>query len=434
MLIRIKKLLGDTDIKELLFKGGSFFLIKAVGLLCSFAFMWFLAHKYGAKVNGLMAISISIIMIGSIVPKLGYDINFVRLFPIKQANKILFREAIGASTLTALILMALIVLFEGHVADWFGVSTENIGYIRFSAVAIPIWVFISVASSVYRADKKNAQFSFYTNTSRFLFSLVIILVLYYVFGFRSEDAPVKAYLIALLVSAVLLTIGIWPILNNRFSAGARLKLIDFTKDSLPMMLSASIVVMMGWADTIILSLFESKDVVGVYSIAVRLATLVSFGLNSLNSILAPKLSSFYNAGEIPKYKNLIGITAKVNFFFSLMTIALIIVFRNYILSFFGEEFLIGAAALVLLCVGQLVNAICGPVGVILQMTGHQKTFKNFLVLALIVNVALNLVLIPIWGMLGGALATIMAMAVWNISSAVYIKTKLNIKSYYLFSL
>jgi len=72
----------------------------------------------------------------------------------------------------------------------------------------------------------------------------------------------------------------------------------------------------------------------------------------------------------------------------------------------------------------------GSVGVIMQMTGHQKVYQNIVLIALILNIVLNFTLIPLYGILGAAIATVVSISSWNIIGAVYLKQKLNIRSYY----
>ncbi|WP_034060377.1 oligosaccharide flippase family protein [Lacinutrix jangbogonensis] len=431
MINKIKTKLEDTDIKDLIFKGGAFFFIKIAGVLFSFLFTWVVAKWYGANVNGLIAISFSIMMIGAIAPKLGYDLNLVRYLSIGNANKRLFNQATLISLFLSFIIMIILLMLRERLALIFFDKVVHLEYINYACYSIPIVVYISLGTSVFRVEKQNSKFSFYTNTSRFLFAIIILSILTFVFNVKEDSFPIKAYFFALLITAILIAFQVRPILNSKFKDSRKIKIKNFTIDSLPMMFSASIVVIMGWADSIILGLYEKESVVGVYSVVVKISTLISFGLNSLNSILAPQLANLYAQGNTIKYSKLIKLVSKINFFCSLVTILFLIVFNDYILSFFGDEFIEGQFILIVLCVGQFVNAFCGPVGVVLQMTGNQKVFKNFLFIALIINIILNLLLIPKMGMLGGALGTIFALAFWNISSAVYIYNKLKIKSFYI---
>jgi O-antigen/teichoic acid export membrane protein len=97
---------------------------------------------------------------------------------------------------------------------------------------------------------------------------------------------------------------------------------------------------------------------------------------------------------------------------------------------FGNEFIEGATVLIILCVGQVVNSISGSVGVILQMTGHQKVYQNIVLIALILNLILNLLLVPLYGTIGAAIATVISISSWNVIGAIYLKKKHNIITYF----
>jgi O-antigen/teichoic acid export membrane protein len=55
------------------------------------------------------------------------------------------------------------------------------------------------------------------------------------------------------------------------------------------------------------------------------------------------------------------------------------------------------------------------------MTGHQKTFQNILLVALIINITLNILLVNIYGVNGVAFATAFSLAFWNITAYIYSK-------------
>ena len=88
-------------------------------------------------------------------------------------------------------------------------------------------------------------------------------------------------------------------------------------------------------------------------------------------------------------------------------------------------------ALILLAFGQFVNSISGSVGYILQMTGKHKVFQNIILAATIINIVLNAVLIPVYGISGAAFASMVSLMFWNLTSVVYIRTNLNIMTLYI---
>ena len=84
-------------------------------------------------------------------------------------------------------------------------------------------------------------------------------------------------------------------------------------------------------------------------------------------------------------------------------------------------------ALIILCFGQVVNIVCGSVGMILLMTGHQRYSILSVIAAVLLNAGLNLLLIPSYGLTGTAIATAGSMAAWNFIMYIFVlkKTRIN---------
>ena len=90
------------------------------------------------------------------------------------------------------------------------------------------------------------------------------------------------------------------------------------------------------------------------------------------------------------------------------------IFGEFLLSIFGEGYEGSISILRILCFGQIINALCGPVMYLLNMTGNEKEARNTMIYAAIVNISANILLIPIFGLEGAAWATSSTMILWNI--------------------
>jgi O-antigen/teichoic acid export membrane protein len=95
---------------------------------------------------------------------------------------------------------------------------------------------------------------------------------------------------------------------------------------------------------------------------------------------------------------------------------------------FGSSYTIASTALQILVVGQVLNVFFGSVGTILNMTGMEKEAVTSIAIAIIVNISLDLVLIPLFGMVGAASASALSIFVWNMISRHYVKTRVGIES------
>ena len=196
-----------------------------------------------------------------------------------------------------------------------------------------------------------------------------------------------------------------------------------------MMLSSSVLLMMSWVDSIIIGIFKPDAEIGIYNVAIRLAMISSIILGSVNSIVAPKLSFAYNNNIKKAFAKIVKESTRLIFFSTLPILLLLVLFPTLLLSIFGEEFINGRNTLLILLIGQAVNAMSGSVGVIMQMTGKEKQFRNILFFALLINISLNLFLIPVHGILGAAIASTISIIFWNITSVLYIYRKLHVLTF-----
>jgi O-antigen/teichoic acid export membrane protein len=146
--------------------------------------------------------------------------------------------------------------------------------------------------------------------------------------------------------------------------------------------------------------------------------------------LAPKISELYSNSEFGKMKQLIAKSTKLIFIVTLPLVIIIILANKLVLSIFGDEFISGGVALIVVMLSQLFNAISGSSGQVMNMTGNHKMLRNFTIYSAILNIALNLLLIPSYGILGAAIATASSIIVLNLSSAVFVKRILGIKTYF----
>ena len=158
--------------------------------------------------------------------------------------------------------------------------------------------------------------------------------------------------------------------------------------------------------------------------------LVSFNLDAINSILAPKISEFFHRNKKDDLIKTVNFTVAVSSTISIVTFLFLITFSNFFLGIFGDEFEAGKWVLIILAFGQLLNCLSGSVGLLLQMTGHQKVYRTIMIYGLFLNIFLNLILIKPFGIEGVAIATMSSFVLWNLLGVYYVKKHLGISPYF----
>ena len=195
---------------------------------------------------------------------------------------------------------------------------------------------------------------------------------------------------------------------------------------LPYMLLSGTHVIMAQTDVVMIGYFLGTKSSGIYSAAAQTAVLIAFSLIAVNTIAAPMIAELYALNRRPELQRIITLAARGNLLFALPASLFLMVMGKPVLGLFGTEFPTAHLALGILAVGQLVNALAGSVGFLMTMTGHHWQTVLVLSLAAFLNIALNLLLIPYFGLAGAASASAISLALWNIVLTWRVKVILHI--------
>jgi len=194
---------------------------------------------------------------------------------------------------------------------------------------------------------------------------------------------------------------------------------DWRKSALPLMFAASSGVIYGQADTLMLGSIKGARAVGIYGIADRGSDLILVLVLVVSTALAPHVARLYATGDVGGIERLAIKFARATFLCSLpMALAFVSFGYWYLLVFYGPAFTAAQRALTILSIGKILSVMLGLPGMILIMTGYERDAARAIGLSAIITILLNLVLIPLWGLEGTAIATASTTILWNILMAI----------------
>lgn len=184
-----------------------------------------------------------------------------------------------------------------------------------------------------------------------------------------------------------------------------------------------------YADMIMLGAMARSQDVAMYKVAVQLSMFVAFILSIANMVIAPNISRLYYKNDFRELQKILTITSRISLVFALGSSFCFFVFgRNILGLLFGEQFESAYFALLMLSLGQLVNVASGSVLLILNMTGNERLSAFVLAVTSMLNILLNLIFIPKFGLNGAAVATLVTVIIWNLSLCFLIRKKLSLDS------
>jgi len=421
--VKIIKQIGDRHLFELLRGSAVALFFRVFGMVAGFVFIWVINDIYGSGGLGLFNTIWAVLLISTVIAKLGFDSSIVKFiagfYGQKKFSFISTIYKIGLSwiSMASIGVGIIIFIFSKELAIRFFESSEQSNLFVITAfLVLPLSV-INFNAETLKGLKNITAFSSFQNGTIFLSTLLFVGVFYY-FREMQEDI-IEALGIALLS---LVPISFWVVrktmrkkINKEFTHcdPFPLKRYSILKITLPMLYTNSLFLIMSWTDTIMISANMDNSDVGIYNTALKIAAISSTMLMAVSSIAMPKYAELFERKDFHLFKNFAKQTTLITVLVSLPLFLVIFLFPSFLLNIFDPEFIEAKGALLILACGHLFTAISGSTIQLLSMSGKEKIARNILLSSAIINVSLNYILIPIWGITGAAIATASTTIIWN---------------------
>jgi len=404
--------------------------IKVLGALSSYVLSYLIAKKFGAEGNGVFVIFMTYTVILSTFFYLGLDFFLVKQISIlmKQKNYLEIEKLYKKILYNYIFPVFIILVIAGILLYCYFAKT----IVLMVACGVIVNVFIDINSAVFRGMKMAEWYSFFIQFSKHFITVVLFLLLIL------SDEPesfLLVYLSSLVINGVLSFLVLIKSFNKFPKTDTSIvtkddSLISILKRSREFFFTSIIIITMAWIDFILIDLFLDQTSAGIYSVALKLSTLISFGFTAFNAFLAPKISEIYSEGSIKKLQKVLSQNFVMTFPMLLVPFLGILFFNEQLLSFFGSEFKSGWIILLFLAGGQFINSVFGPVSLLLQMTNYQKIFQNILIFTLIFKVACSLIFVKIWEAEGVALANFLVLSLWTLIGSYFVYKKVGVYSWF----
>lgn len=439
MIRKIRKELGadlrDRGFREVAREGGMTFLIRIGGLIAGYLFIFLISRFYGSEVLGAHTLSVTVLMMFTVAGRLGMDVHLVKHFATAHADgrwdKIfeVYRKTIIVVLIAGLVLSVLLYGFAPLIAENVFKKPMLAPWLRVISFGVFPMIMRFINSECYRGMGMNREYAYSQNVGYFLYASVILGA-----GLLFTGNALLPN-IAFVTSLLILTFSGSYLILRRIKAHTSVPSSDYDvkemiRESLPMMMTNSLLLISGWVITILLGIWSTQSDVGIYSVVLKISTLSTLMLMSVNSIATPRFAQLHAKGDMDAFRKFTGQATRVIFYSSFPVFLGILIFNKQLLWLFGEEFEAGSTALLITMTGQFFNVFAGSVGAILNMTGNQRVFRNIVTISTLITVALCFWLIPDYGLTGSAIAGAVFMTLWNVISTIYIRIKLKVNSFY----
>ena len=337
-----------------------------------------------------------------------------------RANQIIF--------LIALLVAIFAFLFSYFFKDNF--SSMYLNTLWISLMVLLLTPLVSIRKALLRGLNK----IFFSQLPEFILqplTLALLIITTYLVFNESVFSPEVAMLLR--VSAIAVTLIASVILVHYYfpkavkNATPEFEMQTWLRGGSSFMFLGGLIMINGQLDILILGVFKDAAQVGIYRSVVVISTTVGFFLASVNYILGPMIVKSWANTEMDQLQKNITLGTRIIFFASL-PIALFLIFAGDVLLelMYGDKYTPGHNAVAILCFAKLINAGCGAVGMVINMTGNEKYNVFAQWVAMGSNVILNVLLIPRYGIEGAAIATGTSQIIWNVYLVTIAVRKVNI--------
>lgn len=197
----------------------------------------------------------------------------------------------------------------------------------------------------------------------------------------------------------------------------------------PLLVADGAGVVYATTDTILLGILRPAAEVGLYQVAVRMASLLLIFLTASNWVLAPWFARLHAEGARPRLQAIVTRATRAVFAAAAVGYSVFLLAGRDLLGIlFGQAYLPAWGVLLVLGAARLVDVGSGPVVNLLAMTGGQRILGAVIGAAAAGNLALCVLLIPHYGMYGAATGTAVAMVAANLSLAVFARRTTHIRT------
>ncbi len=414
-------------------RGGALNLAGSVGYgLLNFLLVILVTNNLGRDAAGVFFEAVALFVIASNAAELGADTGLVRMIAryrtLDRVHDIRWTLAIAIVpvAIAGTLLAAIGLIYAVPLSRVFGEGMEAddlVPYIRLLALFLPLSAINTVAIAGTRGFGTMIPSVTIDKTFKPLGQCVMMGIVFFATAGTTAAAgalalsyglPIGLSFVAALSSLLVMERRTERGMHDLEATPTRTLASEFWRFTAPRGLAGVFQVMILWLDTLLIGALIGSGQAAVYTASSRYIVVGQAILQAMVQAIAPQISSLLAAREHVRAESLYQAGTTWLMVASWPIYLTMAVFAPVLVMAFGADYAGGGPVLVILSLAMLVSMAVGPVDVVLLMGGKSWWSAANTIVALVLNVALNLLLIPIWGITGSAVAWMVSILVRNI--------------------
>lgn len=423
-----------------LFSTSAFLLAaRLLGAAAGFGVQLLLARYLAPQDLGIYFTATSLTVIGGVIAAHGYPsiaTRFLSRYRRPSGASLLSAFVRRAQVETLILALALTVLVAGAAGTWPDVSAEARSAVVLAAITIPFAACFRLYGSLAAATR---SFSL-AYLPDVCLKPVLVLAASAAIVIARHDLTLFQAMLILAAATVVLSLAQITMLARHFSVPLRLwgdgnqprpasvkpLAARWRREAHAVLLVAVFSQFFPDVSILIAMPVLSAAEMGTFGLCLKLAFLVGFFVMVTQNIATPDLAdALGKRGE--GSGSTLASSCSAPTLVTLAALVIFILWGPHMLALFGQDFVAGHAALVLLVAAQLVRAVFGPTNAVLTLLGEQKTNLQITALAVLMLAVSTAALGTLFGLDGVALAVLLTTLFWSAASAYMLQRKAGVR-------
>lgn len=412
-------------------RGSSLMLVgRSLSMVVNFVIQVLIVRYLSKAHYGAFAYALSFVTLGQTIATFGLDRAVTRFVPIyherRDYNKMFGTLLLVLSTIVSLgtLLILFAYAFQGFIGQTLlnereGDTAQVITLLLILIGLAPVQALDDLIAAMFAifASPRSIFFRKYVLAPGLRFTVVLLLIL----GKSDEFFLAKGYLFAGILGvtiyafALIRTLSKQGLFKHLNLKGIEIPARELFAFTIPLLTSDLVYVLMSTSDAILLGHFYSPTEVAAFRAVQPSAILNQFVLQSFTLLFTPIAARLFARNDREGINNLYWQTAiwtsVLSFPIFAMTFSLA---HPLTVLLYGQRYEGSAVILALLSFGYYFNCALGFNGLTLKVYGKLRYIVVINILAAVVNILINLWLIPLYGPLGAACGTCGTMVLHNI--------------------
>ena len=362
----------------------------------------FLARFYGTEKFGIYALALSVGNLFEIIFNLGLGTVFMqRVSGAAGQMRDQLKLFLPLRLLLSLASFALFVIFAVTLQK----NTETFVTLILAGFYFSLF---SIESFLWTCFDAKQKMHFTAGTKLLKFTVIFSLGLIFTF----QQSPVYFLMLAYIAGVTVAIVTTIIFIVKYFTQiGWRADFLEWKKiisEGWPITLSGAFIFIYNSLDTIIISIMKGEQSVGLYQVSYKIIGTIFILATLINQAYLPTLMDAV-AKNKPDLHVIFNKAVKSVLFWSIpITMGGMMLGERIITFIFGNEYLAGVAAFKILIWNCVIFFLSSAMTSLLYAAKKQKSAMKIFFFGAAANIIFNVFMIPIFGIVGAALTTVLA--------------------------